>query len=74
MMSVDFDFARYVARRKGQMEQRARDGGAYAYSGARKVQRTLNGARPVTLAIEATNRLTGRLRRTNLSSRPGGTP
>lgn len=57
MIGVDFDFALYVARRKGQMEQRARDGGAYAYSGARKVQRTLSAARPVTLAIEATNRL-----------------
>ncbi len=57
MIGVDFDFARYVAQRKGQLEQRARDGGAYAYAGARKVQRTLNGARPVTLAIEATNRL-----------------
>jgi Zn-dependent protease with chaperone function len=56
-MSVDFDFARYVARRRGDVEQRARDGAAYAYSGARKVQRTLAGARPVTLAIEATNRL-----------------
>jgi len=57
MIGVDFDFARYVARRRGQVEQRARDGAAYAYTGARKVQRTLSGAKPVVLAIEATNRL-----------------
>ena len=57
MLGVDFDFARYIALRKGLVEQRARDGAAYAYTGARKVQRSLAGARPVTLAIEATNRL-----------------
>jgi len=57
MLGVDFDFARYVALRKGLLEQRARDGAAYAYTGARKVQRTLSSARPVTLAIEATGRL-----------------
>ncbi len=57
MVGVDFDFARYVAYRRGMIEQRAREGGAYAYSGERKVRRTLGAARPVTLAIEATTRL-----------------
>jgi Zn-dependent protease with chaperone function len=54
---MEFDFARYVARRKGTVEQRARDGAAYSYAGDRKVRRTLASARPVTIAIEATNRL-----------------
>jgi Zn-dependent protease with chaperone function len=57
MVGVDFDFARYVAYRRGMIEQRAREGGAYAYSGERKVRRTLGSARPVSLAIEATTRL-----------------
>jgi len=57
MIGVDFDFVRYVARRKGHVEQRARDGAAYAYAGARKLQRSLATARPVSLAIEATTRL-----------------
>jgi Zn-dependent protease with chaperone function len=56
-VGVDFDFARYVAARRGQVEQRARDGAAYAYSGERKVRRTLAAARPVTMALEATTRL-----------------
>lgn len=57
MLGIDFDFARYVALRKGAVEQRAREGSAYSFSGARKVRRTLNSARPVNLALEATNRL-----------------
>ncbi|MCE9577836.1 MAG: M48 family metallopeptidase [Deltaproteobacteria bacterium] len=56
-VGVDFDFARYIASRRGQVEQRARDGAAYAYSGERKVRRTLAAARPVTMALEATTRL-----------------
>jgi Zn-dependent protease with chaperone function len=56
-VGVDFDFARYVAARKGHLEQRAREGAAYAYSGERKVRRTLAAARPVTMALEATTRL-----------------
>jgi Zn-dependent protease with chaperone function len=54
---VDLDFAAYVSRRRGLAEQRARDGAAYAYAGERRVVRTLQLARPVTLAIEATVRL-----------------
>ena len=56
MIEVDFDFARYVAMRRGQIEQRARDGAAYAFSGELKARRMLNTARPVTIALEATSR------------------
>jgi Zn-dependent protease with chaperone function len=54
---VDLDFSRYIAQRRGAAEKRARDGSAYAYTGEWKVRRTLQAARPVTLAIEATVRL-----------------
>jgi len=57
MLGIDFDFPRYVAYRKGQVEQRARDGAAYSFSGERKVRRTLMSTRPVAIAIEATTRL-----------------
>jgi Zn-dependent protease with chaperone function len=56
MAGVDFDFARYVAHRRGLIEQRARDGAAYSYLGERKLRRALISARPVTLALEATTR------------------
>jgi Zn-dependent protease with chaperone function len=54
---VDFDFARYIAYRRGVVHQRARDGAAYSYAGERKVRRGLVTARPVSMAIEATTRL-----------------
>ncbi|HUS66066.1 MAG TPA: M48 family metallopeptidase [Kofleriaceae bacterium] len=54
---MDFDFGRYVAYRKGMVEQRARDGAAYGYVGERKLRRALTSARPVALAIEATTRM-----------------
>ncbi|HKE17495.1 MAG TPA: M48 family metalloprotease [Kofleriaceae bacterium] len=57
MVGIDFDFVRYVNYRKGQVEQRERDGAAYAYSGERKLRRALTSARPVLIAIEATTRL-----------------
>jgi Zn-dependent protease with chaperone function len=57
MQAIDFDLARYVAYRRGMVEQRARDGSAYSYAGERKVRRALSSARPVTLALEATTRL-----------------
>jgi Zn-dependent protease with chaperone function len=57
MLGFDFDFVRYVQRRKGQVEQRARDGAAYAFSAERKLRRTLAMAKPVALAIEGTSRL-----------------
>ena len=57
MLDIDFDFAKYVAHRKGLVEQRARDGAAYGFAGERKVRRALTSARPVTIAIEATTRL-----------------
>jgi Zn-dependent protease with chaperone function len=54
---VDLDFQRYIDLRRGAAEKRAREGGAYAYSGEQRVRRGLSLARPVTLAIEATVRL-----------------
>lgn len=57
MTGVDFDFARYIAYRRGVVHQRARDGAAYSYAGERKLRRALVTARPVSIAIEATTRL-----------------
>lgn len=54
---VDFDFARWIAGRRSAMDQQAREGVAYAYSGELRFRRTLAAARPVTIAIEATTRL-----------------
>lgn len=48
------------------MEQQAREGAAYAFSGERKFRRTLNIARPVTMALEATTRLWRDVARTEL--------
>lgn len=63
---VDFDFARWIAARRGQMEQSAREGAAYAFTGERKFRRTLMLARPVTMALEATTRLWRDVARTEL--------
>jgi len=57
VISIDFDFPRYIAQRRGEVEQRARDGAAYAFAGERKLRRALVSARPVAIAIEATTRL-----------------
>ncbi len=54
---VDFDFARWIASRRSAVDQQAREGVAYAYSGEHKFRRTLAAVRPVTIAIEATTRL-----------------
>jgi len=56
-VGVDFDFARWIASRRSTLEQQAREGIAYAYTGELKFRRTLAAARPVTIAIEATTRL-----------------
>jgi len=56
-VGVDFDFAKWIAARRGSQEQQAREGAAYAYSGERKFRHTLAVARPVTMALEATTRL-----------------
>lgn len=56
-VGVDFDFAKWLAIRRGAQEQSAREGAAYAFSGERKFRRTLQLARPVTMALEATTRL-----------------
>ena len=65
-VGVDFDFARWLAARRGQMEQSAREGAVYAYEGERKFRRTLAMARPVTMALEATTRLWRDVARTEL--------
>src|SRR5678815_2882482 len=56
-VGVDFDFAKWIASRRGSLEQQARDGATYAFAGERKFRRTLTIARPVTMALEATTRL-----------------
>jgi hypothetical protein len=50
---IDFDFAEFVATRKGEAAARLREGAAYAYGGDLKVRAALDRVRPVTLAIEA---------------------
>jgi hypothetical protein len=69
MAGPELDFARYVAMRRGHVEQRAREGAVYAYVGAQRLRRTLTSARPVALAIEATNRLWNGAARADLLSR-----
>jgi Zn-dependent protease with chaperone function len=56
-VGIDFDFARWIAARRGSIEQSAREGAVYAFTSERKFRRTLNIARPVTMALEATTRL-----------------
>ena len=65
-VGVDFDFAKWIAARRGQLEQQQREGTAYAFSGERKFRRTLMIARPVTMALEATTRLWRDVARTEL--------
>ncbi len=65
-VGVDFDFAKWIAIRRGNMEQSAREGAAYAFVGERKFRRTLAMARPVTMALEATTRLWRDVARTEL--------
>jgi Zn-dependent protease with chaperone function len=65
-VGVDFDFAKWIAVRRGNMEQSAREGAAYAFMGERKFRRTLAMARPVTMALEATTRLWRDVARTEL--------
>ena len=65
-VGVDFDFTRWLAARRGALEQQAREGAVYAFSGERKFRRTLMLARPVTMAIEATTRLWRDVARTEL--------
>ena len=57
MATIDFDFQRYVERRRGAREAEAREGAHYAYAGDLKLLRTLERLRPVTMALEATVRL-----------------
>lgn len=57
MATIDFDFQRYVERRKGAREAQAREGAAYAYAYDLRLLRTLDRLKPVKLALEATVRL-----------------
>lgn len=57
MPTIDFDFHRYVERRKGARAAEAREGAAYAYAGDLRLLRALDRLRPVKLALEATVRL-----------------
>jgi Zn-dependent protease with chaperone function len=65
-VGVDFDFAKWIAIRRGNMEQSAREGAAYAFMGERKFRRNLAMAKPVTMALEATTRLWRDVARTEL--------
>lgn len=65
-VGVEFDFAKWLAHRRGTMEQQEREGAAYAFAGERKFRRTLTMARPVTMALEATTRLWRDVARTEL--------
>jgi Zn-dependent protease with chaperone function len=65
-VGVDFDFAKWIAVRRGTLEQQQRDGATYAFAAERKFRRTLTLARPVTMALEATTRLWRDVARTEL--------
>ncbi|TMQ21331.1 MAG: M48 family metallopeptidase [Deltaproteobacteria bacterium] len=65
-VGVDFDFAKWIAMRRGTLEQQQREGATYAFAGERKFRRTLTVARPVTMALEATTRLWRDVARTEL--------
>jgi Zn-dependent protease with chaperone function len=53
MARFEYDFASYVAVRKGEAAARLREGAAYAYGGDLKVRSALDRVKPVTLALEA---------------------
>lgn len=57
MAGIDFDFQRYVERRRGAREAEAREGAAYAYAGDLRLLRALDRLKPVKMALEATERL-----------------
>ncbi|MGZ3425610.1 MAG: M48 family metalloprotease, partial [Polyangia bacterium] len=57
MATIDFDFQRYVERRRGAREAQAREGAGYAYAYDLRLLRALERLRPVKMALEATVRL-----------------
>lgn len=57
MPTVDFDFQRYVLRKKGARAAQVREGAAYAYPGDVRLLRTLDRLRPVELALQEAGRL-----------------
>ena len=66
MPAIDFDFQRYVARRKGLRAAQVREGAAYAYPGDVRLLHTLDKLRPVQLALDETVRLWGHVARAEL--------
>lgn len=66
MAAIDFDFQRYVARRKGARAAQVREGAGYAYPGDVRVLRTLDKLRPVQLALDEAGRLFRQLARAEL--------
>lgn len=65
-VGVDFDFAKWIAVRRGSQEQQQREGAAYAFANERKFRRSLALARPVSIALEVTTRLWRESARTDL--------
>lgn len=57
MPTFDFDFQRYVARKKGAREAQIREGAAYAFAGDVRLLRTLDRLRPIQVALEEAGRL-----------------
>lgn len=57
MPAYDFDFQRYVERRKGARAAERREGSAYAYTGDQRLRALVARLRPVSLALEASARL-----------------
>jgi Zn-dependent protease with chaperone function len=75
MSTDDFDFQRYVARKKGARAAQVREGAAYAFPGDVKLLRTLDKLRPIQLAVEEAGRLWRGVARAELlgaSVRAGG--
>ncbi len=54
---MEFDFQAYIRDRKGGGDRRAASGLGYAFARDRRVMRTLDMAKPVKLAIDASTRL-----------------
>ncbi|CAN5724756.1 hypothetical protein BH11MYX2_BH11MYX2_17270 [soil metagenome] len=65
-VGVDFDFPKWLARRRNQANEAAREGSTYAYPGEQGFRQTLSIAPPVRMALEATTRLWRDVARTEL--------
>jgi Zn-dependent protease with chaperone function len=65
-VGVDFDFPKWLAQRRNQASEAAREGSTYAYPGEQSFRQTLSIAPPVRMALEATTRLWRDVARTEL--------